>query len=126
MSSPLRESVQLQMRLRGFAASTHEAYLHALRDLARFHRRPLDTLSCAEVQAFLDDLITVRHLAWATVNVYFSACRFLAHILPDGFHKIRTYGWMSTAHRAPGPTASGSRKQSAPPPIHPRSPTYTP
>lgn len=77
MSSALRESVQLQMRLRGFAPSTHEAYLHALKDLARFHWRPLDTLSCAEVQAFLDDLITVRGLAWATVNVYFSACRFL-------------------------------------------------
>lgn len=77
MSSALRESVQLQMRLRGLAPSTHEAYLHALEDLARFHWRPLDTLSCAEVQAFLDDLITVRGLAWATVNVYFSACRFL-------------------------------------------------
>jgi site-specific recombinase XerD len=29
------------------------------------------------VQRFLDEIITVRKLAWATVNVYFSAYRFL-------------------------------------------------
>jgi site-specific recombinase XerD len=39
--------------------------------------RPLETLTCHEVQLFLDEIITVRKLAWATVNVYFSACRFL-------------------------------------------------
>jgi hypothetical protein len=26
--------------------------------------------------------------------------RFLAHILPAGFHKIRSFGWMAAAHRA--------------------------
>jgi len=65
------------MRLRGFAAKTFDAYIHALEDLCRFHRRPLETLTCAEVQRFLDEIITVRKLAWATVNVYFSAYRFL-------------------------------------------------
>lgn len=75
--SPLREKALLQMRLRGFSPRTVEAYIHALEELCRFHRRPLDALSCAEVQDFLDDVITVRKLAWATVNVYFSACRFL-------------------------------------------------
>jgi len=73
----LRESVQLQMRLRGFSAHTHVNYIHALEELARFHWRPLETLSCAEVQAFLDHLISVRKLAWSTVNVYCSAFRFL-------------------------------------------------
>jgi integrase/recombinase XerD len=63
--------------LRGFAASTVEGYIHAYEELARFHRRPLDTLGCEEVQRFLDEIITVRKLAWATVNVYFSAYRFL-------------------------------------------------
>jgi site-specific recombinase XerD len=75
--SALREAVLLQMRLRGFAAKTVEAYIHALEGLARFYRRPLETLSCEEVQRFLDEVITVRKLAWATVNVYFSAYRFL-------------------------------------------------
>jgi integrase/recombinase XerD len=73
----LREEVLLQMRLRGFAAKTVDAYIHALEQLWAFHRRSLERLSCEEVQRFLDEVITVRKLAWATVNVYFSAYRFL-------------------------------------------------
>ena len=75
--SALREAMCLQMRLRGFSPRTHESYLHAMEELWAFYRRPLDRLSCQEVQRFLDEVITVRQLAWATVNVYFSACRFL-------------------------------------------------
>jgi len=77
MASALREAVELRMRLRGFSPRTHESYIHALEELARFYMRPLDTLECQEVQQFLDELISVRKLAWSTVNVYFSACRFL-------------------------------------------------
>jgi site-specific recombinase XerD len=73
----LREAVLLAMRLRGLAASTVEAYIHAMEQLARFYRRALDTLTCLEVQRFLDEIIRVRELAWSTVNVYFSAYRFL-------------------------------------------------
>lgn len=73
----LREAVLLAMRLRGLAASTVEAYIHAMEQLARFHRRALDTLTCLEVQRFLDEIIRVRELSWSTVNVYFSAYRFL-------------------------------------------------
>ena len=75
--STLREAVCLQMRLRGFSPRTHESYLYALEQLWAFHRQPLERLTCGQVQQFLDDVITVRKLAWATVNVYFSACRFL-------------------------------------------------
>ena len=75
--SALREAVLLQMRLRGFAAKTVDAYIHAMEQLWVFYRRSLEGLSCEEVQRFLDEVITVRKLAWATVNVYFSAYRFL-------------------------------------------------
>jgi integrase/recombinase XerD len=75
--SPLREAVLLQMRLRGFAAKTVEAYIYAMKVLCRFYRRPLEDLTCEDVQRFLDEVITVRKRAWATVNVYFSAYRFL-------------------------------------------------
>ena len=75
--SALRETVLLQMRLRGFAQKTVDGYIHALEQLWDFHRRPLERLGCEEVQRFLDAIIRVRKLAWATVNVYFSAYRFL-------------------------------------------------
>lgn len=75
--SALREAVCLEMRLRGFSPRTHESYLYALSQLWAFHRRNLAQLTCGDVQRFLDEIVTVRKLAWATVNVYFSACRFL-------------------------------------------------
>lgn len=75
--SVLREEVMLQMRLRGFAVKTVEAYIHAMEQLWQFYQRPLERLRCEEVQRFLDEIIKVRKLSWSTVNVYFSACRFL-------------------------------------------------
>ena len=75
--SALREAVLLQMRLRGFATNTVDAYIHAMVELWKFFKRPLEGLTCEEVQRFLDEIITVRKRAWATVNVYFSAYRFL-------------------------------------------------
>jgi site-specific recombinase XerD len=75
--SALREAVLLQMRLRGFATNTVDAYIHAMVELWKFFKRPLERLTCEEVQRFLDEIITVRKRAWATVNVYFSAYRFL-------------------------------------------------
>jgi len=34
-----------------------------------------------------------------TIPVEVFTRRFLAHILPDGFHKIRYFGWMAAVHR---------------------------
>jgi len=34
-----------------------------------------------------------------TIPVALFTRRFLAHILPDGFHKIRYFGWMAAVHR---------------------------
>jgi hypothetical protein len=34
-----------------------------------------------------------------TIPVELFTRRFLAHILPDGFHKVRYFGWMAAAHR---------------------------
>jgi len=73
----LREAVLLHMRLRGLAPKTHESYIYAMEQLARYYWRPLDKLACIDVQEYLDYIITERNLAWATVNVYFSAYRLL-------------------------------------------------
>ncbi len=96
----LRKAVQLQMRLRGFSPRTHESYIHALEELARFYLRPLETLACTDVQKFLDHLITVRKLAWATINVYFSAYRFLYE---------QVLGWEKKRFSIPPRGRSGKR-----------------
>jgi len=87
--SALREAVGLEMRLRGFSPRTHESYLHAMEELWKFHQRSLERLTCQDVQRFLDEAITVRKLAWATINVYFSAFRFLyEQVLKRGAHEF--------------------------------------
>lgn len=73
--SPLRSRFCDYMTLRGFSPRTHESYLHAMIELARYYRRSPDQLSNEEIQTFLIHVITVRRLAWSTVNVYFSAYR---------------------------------------------------
>src|SRR6056297_3350187 len=100
MASELRKAVELRMRLRGFSPRTHESYIHALVELAKYYWRPLDTLSCDQVQHFLDELISVRELAWSTVNVYFSAYRFLYE---------QVLGWPKKRFSIPRRGRSGKR-----------------
>ena len=48
--------------------------------------------------------------------------RFLAHILPDGFHKIRYFGWMAAAHRKTILAAIRAALHVEPPAPSPREP----
>src|SRR5258706_11720533 len=69
----LRQQMTDAMVLRGFAARTQEAYLACAVALARHYRRPPDTLTTDELQAYLLHLITERKQAYASVN---QACAF--------------------------------------------------
>ncbi|NCD42321.1 MAG: hypothetical protein EOL88_09545 [Bacteroidia bacterium] len=62
---------------RSFSPRTIASYIHAYEALARYYWLALELLSCQQVQDFLDYLITKTQLAWATINVYFSAYRLL-------------------------------------------------
>lgn len=73
----LRQRMTDAMILRGFAARTQEAYLAAVIALARHYRRPPDSLTGAELQAYLLHLITEKKLAYASVNQAACAFRFL-------------------------------------------------
>lgn len=73
----LRQRMTDAMVLRGFAARTQEAYLAAVIALARHYRRPPDSLTSAELQAYLLHLITEKKLAYASVNQAACAFRFL-------------------------------------------------
>jgi hypothetical protein len=64
----LRQQMTDAMVLRGFAARTQEAYLACVVALARHYRRPPDTLTTDELQAYLLHLITERKQAYASVN----------------------------------------------------------
>jgi integrase/recombinase XerD len=75
--TPLRQQMSEAMVLRGLALRTQEAYLAAVFALAKFYRRPPDTLTTAQLQAYLVHLITEKKLAYSSVNQASCAFRFL-------------------------------------------------
>ena len=90
--TPLRRQMIEDMTVRGFSKATHASYLHAVTELARFHRTSPDRLMSREVQRFLVHLAEDRGLAWATCNVYAQALRF--------FYRV-TLGCDDTSFRIP-------------------------
>jgi integrase/recombinase XerD len=75
--TPLRQQMSEAMVLRGLALRTQEAYLAAVVALAKFYRRPPDTLTSEQLQAYLLHLITEKKLAYSSVNQASCAFRFL-------------------------------------------------
>ena len=73
----LRQQMSEAMVLRGLAARTQQAYLAAVHALAKYYRRPPDTLTSEELQAYLLHLVTQKKLAYASMNQAACAFRFL-------------------------------------------------
>lgn len=74
--TPLRQRMLDAMVLRGFAARTVEAYIHAMVGLARHYQRSPDALSVDEVQRYMLHLHRERGLSHSTVNQAASAFKF--------------------------------------------------
>jgi len=74
--SELRRQMIEAMRQRGFAVRTHQAYLGAVSDLARYYRRSPDRLSAEEVKGYIRHLAVDRALSGSTCRQRFHAVRF--------------------------------------------------
>ncbi|MBD3868310.1 MAG: phage integrase N-terminal SAM-like domain-containing protein, partial [Acidobacteria bacterium] len=79
----LRRRMIRDMTIRGFSPRTHQTYLYAVRQLAKYYRRPPDELSAEEVQGYLSDMVTTRKWAWSTCSLVVNAFRFLYHTTLD-------------------------------------------
>ena len=70
------------MTLKGYSPKTHEAYIRAVADLARFYHRSPDRLSTEEIRRYLLDLHLRRRLSASSLNVAVSGLRFFfLHVL---------------------------------------------
>lgn len=74
--TPLRQKMIDNMKLRGFAPNTQQAYVAAVAGLAKFYRESPDRLNSEKVQHYLLHLMEERRLSWSTCNVAAAALRF--------------------------------------------------
>jgi integrase/recombinase XerD len=75
--TPLRAAMIKAMQMHGFSPRTHESYLAAVTDLARYHHRSPDTLAVADLNGYFEHLVIERKLAPASVRLALNAVRFL-------------------------------------------------
>lgn len=80
--TPLRQKMIEAMQVRGYSARTHESYLNAIADLARFYRRAPDQIRDEEVPAYFKSRILERQWSGSTCRVNLNAIRFFyRHVL---------------------------------------------
>ena len=72
----LRERMQQTLILHGMAPRTQEAYLTAVQDIAKYYHQRPDTLSEAQLHAYLRFLLDERHLSASSVRVAIMGIRF--------------------------------------------------
>lgn len=75
MTTALRLRMDNAMLVRGLADRTRQSYLEAITKLTRYYRVSPDSLSSAQVEAWLLHLAKDRNLSFSTVNQAASACR---------------------------------------------------
>ena len=75
--TPLRQRMITAMQMHGFSPRTHQSYLAAVQDLARFTHQSPDRLSPVALKAYFEHLVTERKLAPASVRLNYHGIRFL-------------------------------------------------
>ena len=75
--TPLRQKMIEAMQVRGFSVRTHQSYLYAVSDLAKYYGRSPEQLNQAELQAYFLFLVKERGLSGASCRVFLHAIRFL-------------------------------------------------
>ncbi len=72
----LRDRMIEDMKLHGYAERTQESYADAVRSLAKFHMRPPDQLSEADIRGFFVHLVNEKKVARSTLTIHLSGIKF--------------------------------------------------
>lgn len=111
-----------------FPKSTPDDPTQALDYVARYTHKV--AISDSRIKAIRGDHVTYSWLdrrennaeKTETIPAALFTRRFLAHILPNGFHKIRYFGWMAAGHRKEILAAIRGALHVAPPATPPKEP----
>jgi len=97
----LRQQFNRELVIRGMSPKTQDAYVRAVRDLARHYHKTPDLVSDEEIKDYLLYLVQAKHLAPSSVNVAVSGlrcfydlvlhreCEHLGRVLPRSLKAIR-------------------------------------
>jgi site-specific recombinase XerD len=75
--TPLRQQMIDAMHQRGLSDRTHETYLGAVRNLAKYYHTPPDEIQLEQIQEYFVYLVQQRGVSGATCCLYLNALRFL-------------------------------------------------
>lgn len=67
----LRKAFENHLILQRYSSKTNEAYIHAVKGLAYFHKQSPDKLSNKQIQDYFRYMIKERKYSWSTCNVTF-------------------------------------------------------
>ena len=110
--SQLRIRMAEELRLRNYREVTAKEYLYAVARYARYFMKSPDELGKDDVRKYLLHLADERKLSFSSINTACCALRFfyrhvmefiqrfLQHVLPDGFVRMRYYGFMANRNRS--------------------------
>jgi integrase/recombinase XerD len=74
--TPLRQKMIEAMQVRGFSVRTHQSYLSAVSDLAKYYGRSPERLSHDDLQAYFLYLVKDRELSGASCRLFLNGIRF--------------------------------------------------
>ena len=75
--TPLRQKMIEAMQQRGFSIRTHQSYLAAVTDLARYYHQSPDQLTLDQLHGYFKHLAIERHLSGSSCRLALNALRFL-------------------------------------------------
>jgi len=78
--STLRQQMMEDMQLHGYAAKTQEAYVGAVRSLAKYYKRSPGDITQEEVRAYFLWLVKERGVARSTLTIHLSGIKFLFEV----------------------------------------------
>ncbi|MAE62667.1 MAG: integrase [Phycisphaeraceae bacterium] len=75
-TTPLRDRMADDLKLAGYAESTQQCYIRAVRQLAQHYRQSPDTLTDQQIRDYFLHLKQDRHFARGSMSIAFSGIRF--------------------------------------------------
>lgn len=97
----LRKMMLEELQRRNYAQSTADAYIHALKEFAKYHHRPPDQLGPKQISQFQLHLLRNRKLSAQTVKQHIAALRFFFNLTLKRRYPPSDFRYPKTPQRLP-------------------------